>query len=111
MSFRIVFMGTPSFAVPSLEALVKAGHKGVAAVCQPDAPVGRKRDPLPPPVKRRALELGIEVYQPKGLRTSKPQDRLREFAPELIVVTAYGKILPPAVLEIPPRACINVHGS
>jgi methionyl-tRNA formyltransferase len=112
MSFRIVFMGTPQFAVPSLEALVRAGHSVVLCVCQPDAAAGRRPSELqPPPVKLRAQELGLEVFQPKGLRLPKNQEPVRRAAPDLIVVAAYGKILPKEVLEIPSRGCINVHGS
>jgi len=112
MSFRIVFMGTPAFAVPSLEALVRVGHRVVLAVCQPDAAAGRQLDKLlPPPVKVRAQELGIEVFQPKGVRHPKNQEPLRRAGADLFVVAAYGKILPKDVLDIPPRGCINVHGS
>jgi methionyl-tRNA formyltransferase len=112
MSFRIVFMGTPEFAVPSLDALVQAGHAVALAVCQPDAAVGRHQNELqPPPVKLRAQQLGIEVFQPKGLRLPKNQEPIRRAAPDLVVVAAYGKILPKDVLDIPPRGCVNVHGS
>jgi methionyl-tRNA formyltransferase len=111
MTFRIAFMGTPQFAVPSLDALVDAGHTVAAAICQPDKPAGRRGEPAPPPVKRRALELGLEVFQPRTLRHPRPLERLRDFAPELIVVVAYGKILPKEVLDLPRRGCINVHGS
>lgn len=108
---RIVFMGTPDFAVPSLEALLKRGHEIVAVYTQPDKPKGRGHKLLPPPVKELAMQHGIPVYQPVSLRKEEAIEELRALQPELIVVAAYGKILPVAVLEIPPRGCINVHGS
>ena len=108
---KIVFMGTPDFAVPSLEALLARGHEVAAVFTQPDKPKGRGHKLLPPPVKSLALEHGIPVYQPATLRTEEAAETLRALQPELIVVAAYGKLLPPAVLSIPPRGCINVHGS
>ena len=108
---RIVFMGTPDFAVPSLEALLKAGHDVIAVYCQPDKPKGRGHKLLPPPVKELALKHNIPVYQPVSLRKPEAIEELRVLQPELIVVAAYGKILPVDVLNIPPRGCINVHGS
>lgn len=108
---RIVFMGTPDFAVPSLEALLKRGHEIVAVYTQPDKPKGRGHKLLSPPVKELAMQHGIPVYQPVSLRKEEAIEELRALQPELIVVAAYGKILPVAVLEIPPRGCINVHGS
>ncbi len=108
---RIVFMGTPDFAVPSLEALLARGHEIAGVYTQPDKPKGRGQKLLPPPVKTLALEHGIPVYQPATLRTEEAAQTLRALRPELIVVAAYGKLLPPAVLTIPPKGCINVHGS
>ena len=108
---RIVFMGTPDFAVPSLEALLKAGHEIAAVYTQPDKPKGRGHKLLPPPVKELALQHDIPVYQPATLRKAEAIEELRALEPELIVVAAYGKILPVDVLNIPPRGCINVHGS
>lgn len=108
---RIVFMGTPDFAVPSLEALLRRGHEIVAVYTQPDKPKGRGHKLLPPPVKVLALEHNIPVCQPTTLRNAEAVETLRAFEPELIVVAAYGKILPPDVLTIPPHGCINVHGS
>ena len=108
---KIVFMGTPDFAVPSLEALLARGHEVAAVFTQPDKPKGRGHKLLPPPVKSLALEHGIPVYQPATLRTEEAAETLHALQPELIVVAAYGKLLPPAVLSIPPRGCINVHGS
>ena len=108
---RIVFMGTPDFAVPSLQALIDAGHEVCAAYTQPDKPQGRKQVLTPPPVKVLAQQYGIPVYQPATLKDAAEQERLRALAPEAIIVAAYGKLLPKAVLDIPPRGCINVHGS
>lgn len=108
---RIVFMGTPDFAVPSLEALLRRGHEIAAVYTQPDKPKGRGHKLLPPPVKVLALEHNIPVCQPTTLRNAEAVETLRAFEPELIVVAAYGKILPPDVLAIPPHGCINVHGS
>ena len=95
---KIVFMGTPDFAVPSLEALLARGHEVAAVFTQPDKPKGRGHKLLPPPVKSLALEHGIPVYQPATLRTEEAAETLRALQPELIVVAAYGKLLPPAVL-------------
>ena len=108
---RIVFMGTPDFAVPSLQALIDAGHDVCAVYTQPDKPQGRKQILTAPPVKTLALEHDIPVFQPNTLKNEDEQARLRELAPEDIIVVAYGKLLPKAVLDIPPHGCINVHGS
>lgn len=108
---RIVFMGTPDFAVPSLQALIDAGHDVCAVYTQPDKPQGRKQILTAPPVKTLALEHDIPVFQPNTLKNEVEQARLRELAPEVIIVVAYGKLLPKAVLDIPPHGCINVHGS
>lgn len=108
---RIVFMGTPSFAVPSLKRLVEDGHTVTLTITQPDKPKGRKRELTPPPVKEYALSVGIPVYQPSSLRTEEAYERIAAEQPDVIVVAAYGKILPPSVLTLPPHGCINVHGS
>ncbi len=108
---RIVFMGTPDFAVPSLQALIDAGHDVCAVYTQPDKPQGRKQILTAPPVKTLALEHDIPVFQPNTLKDEAEQARLRELAPEVLIVVAYGKLLPKAVLDIPPPCCINVHGS
>lgn len=108
---RIVFMGTPDFAVPNLQALIDAGHDVCAVYTQPDKPQGRKQILTAPPVKTLALEHDIPVFQPNTLKNEDEQARLRELAPEVIIVVAYGKLLPKAVLDIPPHGCINVHGS
>ncbi len=108
---RIVFMGTPDFAVPSLRALVEAGHEIVAAFTQPDKAKNRGMKVQPTPVKEYAITENIPVYQPEKLRDGAALGILKELAPELIVVAAYGKILPVDILELPPRGCVNVHSS
>lgn len=108
---RIVFMGTPDFAVPSLQVLLDAGHEVCAVYTQPDKPQGRKQVLTPPPVKVLAQEHHIPVYQPLSFKGADAQAQLRALEPEVIIVVAYGKLLPKAVLDIPPRGCINVHGS
>lgn len=108
---RIVFMGTPDFSVPTLEALVKAGHEVVAVVTQPDKPKGRGKAVLMTPVKEKAMELGIAVYQPVKARDEAFVSVLRELAPDAMVVIAFGQILPKSILDIPAYGCINIHGS
>jgi methionyl-tRNA formyltransferase len=109
---RVVFMGSPSFAVPSLRALVETGYNVVAVVTQPDRPAGRGGAMRAPAVKEAAMmQMGIELFQPESLKDEATQERLRSFAPDVIVVAAYGKILPRAVLELPSRGSLNVHGS
>lgn len=111
MSLRIVFMGTPDFAVPSLKALVEAGHDVVGVVCQPDRPRGRSGKPAPCEVKVAALELGLNVMQFERIRRQEGLDALRALAPELFVTAAYGQILSNKVLAIPPKGTVNVHAS
>lgn len=108
---RIVFMGTPQFAVPCLERIVAEGHEIPAVFCQPDKPQGRNMRLAAPPVKAAALAHGLRVEQPEKLRGEGVLALLRELAPELIVVVAYGKILPEALLKLPRHGCINVHAS
>ena len=108
---RIVFMGTPDFAVPSLLALLDAGHDVAAVFTQPDKPQGRRMTLTPPPVKQAAEEKGIPVFQPKTLKSPEEISRISGMNPDAIVVAAYGKILPKAVLDIPKFGCINVHAS
>ena len=107
----IAFVGTPAFAVPSLRRLASAGHEISAVVTQPDRPAGRHRTPLPPPVKVAAEGLGLRVLQPESLRDPRAVGELRALAPEVIVVVAYGQILRPDVLAIPPHGVLNVHPS
>ena len=106
-----MFMGTPDFALFSLKALYESGEDIAAVITQPDRPVGRGYVLTPPPVKRWALEKNIPVYQPKTLRDEDFAKLLAEIDPELIVVVAFGKILPKNVLDYPKYGCINVHGS
>ena len=108
---KLVFMGTPDFAVFSLNALMEAGHRIVAVITQPDKPRGRGYTLMPPPVKVAAEAAGIPVYQPTTLKDDAFAHLLEELNPEGIVVVAYGKILPESVLRYPPFGCINVHGS
>jgi methionyl-tRNA formyltransferase len=108
---RIVFMGTPDFAVPSLRTLLDQGFNVVAVVTQPDRPKGRKRELTPPPVKAFALERGLPVLQPEKLRAAEAVEELTGYKPDLIVTAAYGQILSRAVLALPRLGCINVHGS
>lgn len=108
---RILFMGTPDFAVPSLSRLIADGHEIVGVLTQPDKPRGRKMKLTAPPVKELALGQGLAVYQPDTLRNGAIEVLLAQTQPELIVVVAYGKILPAYVLDFPRHGCINVHGS
>lgn len=109
---RIIYMGTPDFAVPALEKLYEAGHDILFAVTQPDAVRDRGKKVKFSPVKEKAAELGIPVLQPVKVRTDKEFiETLKAAAPELIVVAAYGQILPKEVLDIPEKGCINIHGS
>ena len=108
---KLVFMGTPDYAVNTLEALISAGHNVAAVFAQPDKPVGRKHIITAPPVKVCAQKHGITVYQPNTLRDGKAEEILKEIAPDAIVVVAYGKILPKEILEIPKYGCVNGHAS
>ena len=108
---RILFMGTPDYALFTLRALFDAGENVVGVVTQPDKPKGRGYELCPPPVKVFATERGIPVYQPVTLKNGAFDEELKALAPDLIVVVAYGKILPQAVLDLPKYGCINVHGS
>jgi methionyl-tRNA formyltransferase len=110
-TYRIIFMGTPDFAVPVLTGLVAGPDQVVAVVTQPDRGKGRGLKLTPPPVKTAALAAGVPVLQPTKIRTQEFRDTLAAFRPDLIVVVAYGRILPPSLLELPPLGCINVHGS
>ena len=104
-------MGTPDFAVPTLKALISAGHSVVGVFTQPDKPVGRKQILTPPPVKVEAEKNGIKVFQPTTLKDGAAYEILKELAPEIIVVVAYGKILPKEILDLPKYKCINGHAS
>lgn len=112
---RIVYMGTPDIAVPCLRLLAESAHEVVGVFTQPDRPKGRGHHTIPTPVKAAALEYDIPVYQPLSLRkgddAEAAMETLRQLAPDLIVVMAYGQILPKAVLDLPPYHCINMHAS
>lgn len=109
---RIVYMGTPDFAVPALEKLAQSPDYTVAAVfTQPDKPKGRKMVMTPPDVKVCAEKLGIPVFQPSSMRSEEAYNSLKELNPDVIVVAAYGQILPKAVLDLPKFGCVNIHGS
>lgn len=108
---RIIFMGTPEFACPTLKTLIERGEQVVAVVTQPDRPKGRGQQTLPPPVKLLAQEHGIPVLQTVKVRHPDAIEEIRVLKPDLIVVVAFGQILPKALLEIPARGCINVHAS
>ena len=108
---RLVFMGTPDFAVPSLRALVMAGHDVVGVFTQPDRPAGRGKNLKPSPVKVAAEELGLLVFQPEKIKTPEGIQQLRSLAPDGIIVVAYGQILSSEILQMPSKGCINVHAS
>ena len=107
---RIVFMGTPAFAVPSLQALLQV-HTVVGVVTQPNQPAGRGRQVAEPAVKTAARAAGVPVMQPRRLREPEAMGQLRAWAPDLIVVAAFGQLLRPELLDLPPHGCLNVHGS
>ncbi len=109
--YRIVFMGTPDFAVPSLQTLLDSHHHVVGVVTQPDKKKGRGKKLAPPPVKVVAQLADIPVLQPTKIRTDEFYATLRDYRPDLIIVAAYGRILPAEILNLPPLGCINVHGS
>jgi methionyl-tRNA formyltransferase len=108
---RTVFLGTPEFAVPTLERMLAAGHQVLEAITQPDRPKGRKQEMTPSPVKAAALRLGIPVYQPERMRRPEAQEHLRALAPDVMVVVGYGQIIPQSVIDIAPLGIINVHAS
>ncbi len=108
---RIVFLGTPEFAVPTLERAFEAGHEIAAVVTQPDRPKGRGRQLAAPPVKETALRLGLAVHQPERIRTPEAIELLRSLKPDAMVVVGYGKIIPQAAIDIPPHGIVNVHAS
>ena len=108
---KLVFMGTPAFAVPSLERTVEAGHQVIAVFTQPDRPKGRGQKDAMSPVKEAALRLGLTVHQPERVRRPDVVEQLRAMAPEAMVVVGYGQIIPKTILEIPPQGIINLHAS
>ena len=108
---RIVYMGTPDFAVPPLKSIYEAGHEVVGVFTQPDRAKGRSNKLVPSDVKVAAAELGLSVYQPEKLREAESVETLKSLAPDLIVVAAYGQILSEEVLNLPKYGCINIHAS
>jgi methionyl-tRNA formyltransferase len=108
---RVVFLGTPQFAVPTLEHIVAAGHEVLTEVTQPDRPKGRGQQPAAPPVKQSAVRLGLPVYQPERVRRPEAIEHLRSLAPEIMALVGYGQIIPQAVIDIAPRGIVNVHAS
>ena len=108
---RLVFLGTPAFAVPTLERIVAAGHDVLAVYTQPDRPKGRGQKEAMPPVKESALRLGLPVHQPERVRKQEVIEELRAMTPDAMVVVGYGQIIPQAILDIPPQGIINVHAS
>ncbi len=108
---RLVYLGTPAFAVPSLEACLAAGHEVACVVTQPDRPRGRGQQPAASPVKECALRFGLPVFQPERIRRSEAVDRLRSIGAEAMVVVGYGQIIPQAIIDLAPLGIVNVHGS
>ncbi|MDP3013652.1 MAG: methionyl-tRNA formyltransferase [Candidatus Subteraquimicrobiales bacterium] len=108
---RVVFFGTPKFAVPALKILDRAGHEAALVITQPDKPVGRGLKPLPSSVKEEAKLLNLPLLQPDNLKIQEVKDKFKEISPEVIVVVAYGKIIPKWLLDLPKYGCINVHAS
>jgi methionyl-tRNA formyltransferase len=108
---KVIFMGTPDFSVGALEAIVQAGNEVVLAVTQPDKPKGRGKAMQFPAVKEAALRLGIEVYQPRRVREAECIEYLRTFQPEIIIVAAFGQLLPKDILDMPKYGCVNIHAS
>lgn len=108
---NIVYMGTPEFAVPPLEAIINAGHNVTGVFTQPDKPKGRGYVLTPPPVKECAVRSNIEVYQPLSMKDGEALEILKKLNPDIIVVVAFGKILPKEILDLPKYGCVNVHAS
>ncbi|WP_171102756.1 methionyl-tRNA formyltransferase [Ruegeria sp. HKCCD7255] len=108
---RIIFMGTPDFSVPVLDALVEAGHEIAAVYCQPPRPAGRGKKDRPTPVHARAAALGLEVRHPTSLKSPEEQDRFAAVKADVAVVVAYGLILPQPILDAPSQGCLNIHAS
>jgi len=108
---KLVYLGTPAFAVPTLERVVQSGHEVLAVFTQPDRPKGRGQKDAMPPVKEAALRWGLAVHQPERIRSPAVVDQLRALAPEAMVVVGYGQIIPQSILDIPPLGIVNVHAS
>lgn len=108
---KVVFMGTPDFAVGTLEEIIKAGHEVALVVTQPDKPKGRGKSMQFPPVKECALKHGIEVFQPQKIRETANVEYVRKYNPDIIIVVAFGQIVPKSILDMPKYGCVNVHAS
>ncbi|MEN6603711.1 MAG: methionyl-tRNA formyltransferase, partial [Bryobacteraceae bacterium] len=108
---KTIFLGTPAFAVASLEVLAASGHEVLAVFTQPDRPSGRGHALTAPPVKQSALALGLAVHQPERIRRPEAVELIAALRPEIMVVVGYGQIIPQSILDIPPRGIVNVHGS
>jgi methionyl-tRNA formyltransferase len=108
---RLVFLGTPEFAVPTLERIVETGHEVLTVVTQPDRPKGRGQQTAAPPVKQAAVHHGLSIYQPERVRRPEAIEYLRVLAPEIMVVVGYGQIIPQSIIDIAPRGIVNVHAS
>lgn len=108
---RIIFMGTPDFSVPALETLLESDHQVIGVVTQPDKPKGRGKAMQMPPVKKKALEYNIPVYQPVKIRAEEAINHLREWDPDAIIVAAFGQILPKEIINMPRYGCLNIHAS
>ena len=108
---KLIFMGTPDFAVPTLKTLIESRHEVIAVITQPDKPKGRGKEMQFPPVKEAALEAGIPVYQPVTVRDEKFVAMMAEWKPDAIIVAAFGQLLPKSILDMPKYGCINVHAS
>ena len=108
---KVVFMGTPDFSVPCLQAIIDEGHEVVAVVTQPDKPKGRGKKMSMPPVKELAIKYDIEVYQPQRVKTDEFVNILKDINPDVIILVAFGQILSKDILDIPKYGCINVHAS
>jgi methionyl-tRNA formyltransferase len=111
MGMTVVYLGTPQFAVPTLEAILAAGHTVLEVITQPDRPKGRRQTLEPSPVKAAALAHNLPIYQPERIRRPESIDHLRALAPDVMVVVGYGQIIPQAIIDIPARGIINVHAS
>ena len=108
---RVVFMGTPDFSVPTLEKIIEAGHEVIGVVTQPDKAKGRGKKVIFSPVKEKALEHGLTIYQPVKAREPEFIEQMRFLNPDVMVVVAFGQILPKDILDIPKYGCVNVHAS
>src|SRR5271154_5807992 len=107
----LIFLGTPTFAVPTLERIVQAGHRVLAVFTQPDRPKGRGGEMSKPPVKEAAERMGLAVYQPERVRRPEVVEQLKQLNPEAMVVVGYGQIIPQSIIDIPSRGILNVHAS